>query len=695
MKEHHEFARTVEALHQASLKLRHLGGDAIDAVLHLPSATTYLLPEVQAELQRLERAERQRAAELSAILDALPANLAILDETGTIVAVNEAWRAFARENNFPDDTAALGLNYLTVCREVTGGDMGIAQTVAQGLEGVLSGQRNEVVLEYPCQTPEKLLWFNVMIAPLRGAERAGAVVLHVDITEKQDASKREAELRLRMDRLMDQAGIGILVHRDNVPVFANPALVSMLGYERQDEILAVGDVRRLFHLPQRGEVDLPMEDMLQWRALSQPGRIATVRRDGTPATLDTRVFPLSWGDESALCTMFTDITDQLRIEDQLRAAQKLEAIGQLTGGVAHDFNNLLTVILGNGDLLVEALQHEPRLARLAELTVMMAERGAELTKNLLAFSRRQPLNPRRTDVNGRLVALEELLRRTLGADVEITLNLSENLWPAMVDAGELDGAILNLTINSRDAMPDGGHLTITTDNIELDGQITDGDEDVQPGAYVVVTVSDDGTGMTEDALKRVFEPFFTTKDVGKGSGLGLSMVFGFVRQTGGQVLIDSEPGEGATVRLYLPRFLGEELPTGFVTDKDRREPRGEETILVVEDDSMLRRLVTKQLEDLGYRVIPSSDGESALAILHERSDIDLLFCDIILPGGMNGRQVGKIAQEIRPGIKVLYTSGYSESVLFHQGSLDPGVELVSKPYRRSDLAIKIRRFFNS
>lgn len=690
-----DFAGTVEALHQAFLKVRQHSGETADAILHSPSGTTYLFPEMQVELRRMERLERQQAAERAAILDALPAHLAVLDETGTIVAVNEAWRAFARAQNYPDSTAAVGLNYMEVCRAViSGSDAKVAEKVAQGLEKVLAGQSDEESLDYTCQTPEALLWFNVKIVPLRGAAHAGAVVMHLDVTEKYSADKREAELWGWIERLMDQAGIGILVHRNNVPVFANPALVTMLGFDRREEILGLADVRSLFHLPLGGELSPGIEDPARPEPVSLPDRIAGRRQDDKQVTFQTRVFPVAWGDEPAVCAMFTDITDQLRVEDRLRSAQKLEAIGQLTGGIAHDFNNLLTVMFGSGDQLVAALQHEPHLAQLAEQMVQMAERGAALTKSLLAYARRQPLNPQRTDVNGRLGAAEDILRRTLGAEIKIELALSDNLWPVMIDAGELDNAILNLAINSRDAMPNGGHLTISTNNVELDAQSPHTGQDMPPGAYVVVAVSDDGTGMDEATLARIFDPFFTTKDVGEGSGLGLSMVYGFVKQSGGHIQIYSEPNEGTTARLYFPRASGEQSAPGLGIDGGEAL-RGKEGILVVEDDISILQQLTKQLEGLGYNVITASEGEPALALLRERSDIDLLLSDIVLPGGMNGRQIAQAAQAIRPSIKILHISGYSREAVVHQGRIDPGVELLSKPYRRSELAARIRKVLDS
>lgn len=688
-----KFATAVEALHDAFLTVRQLSGDTTDAVLHAPSATTYLFPDVQAELRRMERAARQDAAERAAILNALPAQLAILDETGTIISVNDAWRAFADAQNYSDTSAGIGLNYLEVCRATTGDDREFAHAVARGLDEVLAGRSDGVNLDYPCHTPEELFWFNVMIAPMRGAARRGALVMHVDITEKHAADAREAELRGRIERLMNEAGIGILVHRDFFPVFVNPALGAMLGLQDHTEILRLRDIRPLLDVPHGRLGTDPGATAKPSAQVNFPDRISATRQDGIPVTFEIKVFPITWGEEAATCAMFTDITEKLRIEEQLRAVQRLEAIGQLTGGIAHDFNNLLTVILGSSDMLVEALEHQPELETLAAQIVTMAERGADLTKSLLAFGRRQPLNPQRTDVNAQLVALDALLRRTLRADIEICLALCEALWPAMVDPGEFDSAILNLALNARDAMRDGGKLTISTDNVSLEPDSPDIGDDLIPGTYVLVTVADIGCGMTEATLSRAFEPYFTTKGVGKGSGIGLSMVYGFVKQSKGHITIQSEPDEGTTIQMYFPRFVGDHSATTPVA-MDRQSLPGQETILIVEDDLLILKQLRAQLEQLGYRVFAASEGEPALAILRDKTDIDLLLCDVVLPGGMNGQQISEAARQIRPGIKVLFTSGYAESTIVHQGRLDPGVELLCKPYRRSELAARIRKILD-
>jgi CheY-like chemotaxis protein len=326
---------------------------------------------------------------------------------------------------------------------------------------------------------------------------------------------------------------------------------------------------------------------------------------------------------------------------------------------------------------------------MAEAIRITGERGAALTNRLLAFSRRQTLQPRTVDVNVLLSGMDGLLRRTLGEAIEVEWVRGAGVWQTLVDPGQLENALLNLAINARDAMPAGGKLTIETGNAFLDQAYADTEPDVRPGQYVMVAVADSGQGMTAEVVARAFEPFFTTKEAGKGTGLGLSMVYGFVKQSGGHVKIYSEIGQGTIIRLYVPRAAGAALEA-----EARREagpaPTGTETILVVEDEAAVRDYVETQLTRLGYRVIAAPDGPAALAALSRDDDIALLFTDIVMPGGMNGRQLAEAATEMRPGLKVLYTSGYTENVVVHHGRLDPGIRLLNKPYRTIDLARSVR-----
>ncbi|MGE0667707.1 MAG: PAS domain S-box protein [Sphingomonadales bacterium] len=413
---------------------------------------------------------------------------------------------------------------------------------------------------------------------------------------------------------------------------------------------------------------------------------------------DGRIVHVQWSsvwseEEQLFFNIARDVTAQIEAEARLRQSQRLETLGQLTGGVAHDFNNLLTVILGNAEYLAEQLPPHGDLHRLAVAMQDAAERGSALNRRLLAFARRQPLDPRITDVNGLMSAMDHLLRRTLGEHVEIEVIRAGGLWRSFIDPAQMESAILNLCLNARDAMPGGGRLTIETANAYLDAPYAAGHEDVQPGQYVMIAVTDTGHGMPPEVANRAFEPFFTTKDVGKGSGLGLSMVYGFVKQSGGHIKIYSEVGQGTVVRVYLPRSheAAEEAETGT------RQPAaatGNDKILLVEDDDLVRGHVEQQLRALGYRVVAAASGPEALELLRRVEDFDLLFTDMVMPGGMNGQQLAGAAHEIYPDLPVLFSSGYTENAIIHHGRLDPGVHLLTKPYRREEMARKVREVLN-
>ncbi|SFM03722.1 PAS domain S-box-containing protein [Bradyrhizobium sp. NFR13] len=385
-------------------------------------------------------------------------------------------------------------------------------------------------------------------------------------------------------------------------------------------------------------------------------------------------------------------TEQLHAKDEaLRQSQKMEAVGQLTGGIAHDFNNLLQVIVGNLEALLRHLPADSaRLQRAATQAMNGARRAAALTQRLLAFSRRQPLDPKPVNVNSLVQNTAELMHRSLGEPIAIETVLGSGLWRVEVDGNELEAALLNLAVNARDAMLDGGKLTIETSNAHLDEVYAANHAEVQAGQYVAICISDTGVGMPATTLNQVFEPFFTTKPVGKGTGLGLSQVYGFVKQSGGHVKIYSEVGQGTTVKLYLPRFLSE--TDSEPVDANLLPPEGstEETILVLEDDDDVRAYSVESLRELGYRVIEAHDGPSALRLLERQPRVDLLFSDVVLPGGLTGAQVSSQALSIRPGLKVLFTTGYARNAIVHQGRLDRGVNLLTKPFTLSELAVKVR-----
>jgi PAS domain S-box-containing protein len=379
-------------------------------------------------------------------------------------------------------------------------------------------------------------------------------------------------------------------------------------------------------------------------------------------------------------------------DEALRQAQKMEAVGQLTGGIAHDFNNLLQIVIGN----LEALQrHLPpdsgRLNRAAQSAMAGARRAAALTQRLLAFSRRQPLDPKPLDIHTLVNGMSDLLQRTLGETIQIETVRGAGVWRVEVDPNELESAIVNLAINARDAMPEGGLLTIETANVFVDEVYASAHAEVIPGQYVVLCVTDTGTGMDAATISQAFEPFFTTKPVGKGTGLGLSQIYGFVKQSGGHVKIYSEPGEGTTVKLYLPRWIGV-ASTIIPQHEEAAVPEGDaaEAILVVEDDDEVRTYSVESLRELGYRVFEAHDGPTALRMLDRHPKVDLLFTDVVLPGGMTGAQVAARARALRPDLKVLFTTGYARNAIIHHGRLDKGVQLITKPFGFVDLAAKIR-----
>lgn len=396
-----------------------------------------------------------------------------------------------------------------------------------------------------------------------------------------------------------------------------------------------------------------------------------------------------------------EVAERLKAEEALRQAQKMEAVGQLTGGVAHDFNNLLTVIIGGLETVTRQLANDPlppdavrRIERAVAMAAHGAERAATLTARLLAFARRQPLDPRPVDPGRLVTGLADLLQRTLGETVEFQTVCGAGLWLTNVDAGELENALVNLAVNARDAMPDGGCLTIETSNAFLDDDYVSAiPEPVSPGQYVLVAVSDTGMGMDAATMSQVFEPFFTTKEVGKGTGLGLSQVYGFVRQSGGHIRIYSEVGLGTTIKIYLPRLVGGAVGAERVVDSSF-SAGGSETILLVEDHEDLRAYTAGVLHELGYKVLDAASGRAALELLQAHNDVTLLFTDVVMPDGLNGRQLAEEALRRRPGIKVLYTTGYTRNAIVHNGRLDPGVNLISKPFTYRELAQKVRRLLD-
>jgi PAS domain S-box-containing protein len=425
------------------------------------------------------------------------------------------------------------------------------------------------------------------------------------------------------------------------------------------------------------------------------GRPVTSRDDlarlpGGPRIWESILAPVqnTEGVTHRLIGSIRDITDRVRADERLRDSQRMEAIGQLTGGVAHDFNNLLQVIRGNLELLQRSVAGDERGQQRLKSALYGAERAAQLTRQLLAFARRQPLAPKVVNLSRLVGDMADLLRRTLGEAIEVETVVAGGLWNTVADPAQVESAILNLALNARDAMPGGGRLTVEINNASLDDAYARTVRDVTPGQYVMIAVTDTGEGMPEDVRARVFEPFFTTKGDGKGTGLGLSMVYGFVKQSNGHIQIYSELAQGTTVKIYLPRSRQAEQTTLLMLDTPP-PPEAGRTILVVEDEEAVREAAMAMIEELGYHRLEAADAEQALAVLERGERVDLVFTDVVMPGPLRTRDFAQRMRELRPGMPVLFTSGYTDNAIIHQGRLDEGVHLISKPYAKADLARRI------
>jgi PAS domain S-box-containing protein len=524
----------------------------------------------------------------------------------------------------------------------------------------------------------------------------GRVVVRVDVTESK---RREAELAAAQDRyrmLFDaNAYPMVVIDRDTRDILAvNDAAVAQYGWSREEALTMTSDD---FYLP---------EDMAKVTALRQQdeARVGTETipglrhrtRDGTIIDVELNARKIELGGRPAILATIQNVTERNRAErariavaEQLRQSQKMEAVGQLTGGIAHDFNNILTVILANSDALQEEEHLDAGVASRLDQIAQAVERASGLTRQLLAFSRKQPLSPKRTDINTLVTTTGKLLRRALGEQIEIESVLADGLWPINIDRAQLETALVNLCINARDAMPGGGKLLIETGNVTLDEAYVARNPDAAAGDYAMLRIGDTGTGIPPEMLAKVFEPFFTTKGVGKGTGLGLSMVYGFIKQSSGHITIDSEVGRGTSFSLYLPRNVGTQDDAAACPQP--AIPGGRERILVVEDDSQVRASVVRQLQRLGYTVSQAPDGAAAVAAFEAAAPpCDLLLTDVIMPGPLNGKALANEVARRWPKTKVMFMSGYSQDIISHHGRLDAGVRLLTKPFRMSDLATIVR-----
>ncbi|HEY1147448.1 MAG TPA: response regulator [Pseudoduganella sp.] len=606
------------------------------------------------------------------------------------------------------------------------------EVLAAGMAGEMRQYENVALTLLRNGVPEEA-WFDLFYTPVHETDGSigGVLCTVIEVTSRVQEERRlradsallnerrafEQALLNSQDRFADifgQASVGLSeLTLDGRFARVNGALCQMLGRSEPDLLgLHMDD---LIH----------PEDMAENRA-----RVQQLLKTGVPFTLEKRYYrpdgrwvwvssSMSRLDDAngrplALIAVKTDITERRRIEvalrelndtleqrvareveerdkaeEALRQSQKMEAVGQLTGGVAHDFNNVLQIISGNLQLLQQQTRSNDVARRRVEIAQAAVDRGARLSAQLLAFARRQPLRPVVSDLGRIVINMDSLLRRALGEAIELVTVVGSGLWNTLVDPSQMENVIINLAINARDAMGGAGRLTIELGNAVLDEYYVNKLIDVPSGQYVMLAVSDTGCGMSQEVLERAFEPFFTTKQEGEGTGLGLSMAYGFVKQSRGHIKIYSEPGQGTSVKIYLPRTMMDEEQTGL-----REQPRpvtgGSETVLVVEDDPEVRTVVRDMLSALGYKVLEAENGDAALGILQAGVAIDVLFTDVVMPGKVSSPELARMARELQPGLAVLFTSGYPRNAIVHGGRLDEGLELLSKPYQRDELARKLR-----
>ncbi len=641
-------------------------------------------------------AERDRAGELlGTFLQAVPGVVYAKDRDGRMLVANRGTAELIGKSpaDFIGRTDAEFLE-----------DKAQAAIIMETDRRILGSGRVET-LEEAISLPDgrPAIWLSTK-APLLDAGGAivGLIGSSVDVTaqikareilarSREDLEREVAERTAERDRVWRHSrDLIVVVGTDGIFRSVNPAWTAILGHQ---PVEVVG--RSV------SELIWPDDAALTQSALADASETDLTAFENRFTHKDGSARWISWHTSVAGDLVYAygrDVTAEKEnaaalqeAEAALRQAQKMEAVGQLTGGLAHDFNNLLTAITGSLDLLQMRMRQGrlENVARYVNAAQSAAKRAAALTHRLLAFSRRQTLDPKPTDVNRLASDMADLIRQTVGPEITVEVVGTVGLWTALVDSNQLENALLNLSINARDAMPDGGRLTIETGNRWMDERAAR-ERDVPPGQYLSVCVSDTGTGMSADVIARAFDPFFTTKPLGQGTGLGLSMVYGFTRQSGGQVRIYSEVGSGTVVCMYLPRLYGGEAQQ----EDDRRVgelPRAEqgETVLVVDDEPTIRMLVSEVLLDLGYLAIEAGDGAAGLKVLESSTRIDLLVTDVGLPGGMNGRQVADAARLLRPGLKVLFITGYAENAAVGNGHLDPGMQVLTKPFNMEDLASRI------
>jgi PAS domain S-box-containing protein len=632
----------------------------------------------------MERRVREDASRLTLAVEISELGLANTDPGQTAATVNAQ---FNQIHGLPRDNAEA--RFGDWVRQIHPEDR---DRVADGIKRALRlGERYLAEFRINRRDTGSEAWVRTAVQAAPGADGGPGRVLAVsrDITARKENERRIRDHAARLALAVEISEMGLAVAGSaSEPAATDAQFNRIYGLPPDQTKIGAGEFLRLIHPEDRDGVASGLIEVIRAGGLYR-GEFRFKRAD-TGAERWVRVATQIVAGEDGRPGRFVgahlDITDLRATQQQLQQAQKMEAIGNLTGGMAHDFNNLLGIIIGNLDMLRDSAPLSSDDGELLGDALDAATRGADLIRRLLAFSRRQPLQPRPIAVNEMVSGIVGLLGRTLGEDIPISLDLAADIWPVRADPAQIEASLVNLATNARDAMPDGGRLMIATANRHLDADYAAGHDELTPGDYAMIEVSDTGAGIPPDVMARIFEPFFTTKEVGKGTGLGLSMVFGFAKQSGGHINVYSEPGAGTTFRLYLPRDGQDAMPA---EEAAAVEPEGAgegETVLIVEDNPGMRRIVRRQLVELGYRVLEADGAAAALDIL-ARENVALLFSDIVMPGGMNGIALAEKAISDRPQIKIILTSGFPDA---HLGDQVANIRLLSKPYRRADLAQAVR-----
>ena len=645
------------------------------------------------ERKQAEEALRDSERFLRSTLDGLSANIALLDEQGKILLVNKAWREFAEKNGIISVSAvSQGANYLQICDSAYGESSEEAGPFAEGIRAVLSGVKESYVLEYPCHSPDKKRWFVGRITPFPGDGPRRVVVAHEDITER---IKAEDELRESWERYRLVADFTYdweyWVNPEGKFLYVSPSCERVSGYQPDFFLNDPDALLKIVHPEDRCKIESHINDpvvrgsdtdKIQFRIITQTGETRWIDHKCWAIFSQEGAFKGRRGSNR-------DITQRLQLENQLRQAQKMEAVGRLAGGVAHDFNNMLGVILGFTDLAITKLPADDPIQMYLDEVKSAAQRSADITRQLLAFARKQTIAPKVLDLNDTIASMLKMLRRLIGEDIDLLWKPANDLWPVKMDPAQIDQILANLMVNSRDAIAGVGKITIETGKVEFDEHYCESHVGFVPGRYVLLAVSDDGCGMDKETLAKLFEPFFTTKEVGKGTGLGLATIYGIVKQNNGFINVYSEPGIGTTFKIYLPRQEPQEA-TSEQPRKPAEVPTGTETVLLVEDEKSLLKFARMLLEELGYTVLAAGSPREAIQLAKEyTNEIHLLMTDVVMPE-MSGRDLCVQLEASQPGLKCLYMSGYTANVIAHHGVLDEELHFLQKPFSRAALATKMR-----